>query len=257
MNKFDTKKIVEDLIDTFLHAGKISLELREKGLIKEIKSDNTPVSNGDIEVNKIITDKIKEVTPELPIVSEETSDNKSEKNLKDFWLIDPIDGTYDYINNLEEFTINAGLIINNQPAAGLIYAPSKKRMFYSYEQDSSYELTNNKTIKLDCSKNFDKKDIKFVVYSNNIKPEIKKIHEQLNVKKYVKMKSSLKFCVIAAGEYDGYVADPRAYEWDIAAGHAILKHAGGKVTDLNGNEIKYGKKDFRNPGLILKSKNIL
>ena len=71
------------------------------------------------------------------------------------------------------------------------------------------------------------------------------------------MKSSLKFCVIAAGEYDGYVADPRAYEWDIAAGHAILKHAGGKVTDLNGNEIKYGKKDFRNPGLILKSKNIL
>jgi len=257
MNKFDTKKIVEDLIDTFLHAGKISLELREKGLIKEIKSDNTPVSNGDIEVNKIITDKIKEVTPELPVVSEETSDNKSEKNLKDFWLIDPIDGTYDYINNLEEFTINAGLIINNQPAAGLIYAPSKNRMFYSYEQNSSYELTNNKTIKLDCSKNFDKKDIKFVAYSNNIKPEIKKIHEQLNVKKCVKMKSSLKFCVIAAGEYDGYVADPRAYEWDIAAGHAILKHAGGKVTDLNGNEIKYGKKDFRNPGLILKSKNIL
>jgi len=257
MNKFDTKKIVEDLIDTFLHAGKISLELREKGLIKEIKSDNTPVSNGDIEVNKIITDKIKEVTPELPIVSEETSDNKSEKNLKDFWLIDPIDGTYDYINNLEEFTINAGLIINNQPAAGLIYAPSKNRMFYSYEQNSSYELTNNKTIKLDCSKNFDKKDIKFVAYSNNIKPEIKKIHEQLNVKKCVKMKSSLKFCVIAAGEYDGYVADPRAYEWDIAAGHAILKHAGGKVTDLNGYEIKYGKKDFRNPGLILKSKNIL
>jgi len=257
MNKFDTKKIVEDLIDTFLHAGKVSLELREKGLIKEIKSDNTPVSNGDIEVNKIITDKIKEVTPELPIVSEETSDNKSEKNLKDFWLIDPIDGTYDYINNLEEFTINAGLIINNQPAAGLIYAPSKNRMFYSYEQNSSYELTNNKTIKLDCSKNFDKKDIKFVAYSNNIKPEIKKIHEQLNVKKCVKMKSSLKFCVIAAGEYDGYVADPRAYEWDIAAGHAILKHAGGKVTDLNGNEIKYGKKDFRNPGLILKSKNIL
>ena len=242
MNKFDTKKIVEDLIDAFLHAGKISLELREKGLIKEIKSDNTPVSNGDIEVNKIITDKIKQITPELPIVSEETSDNKSAKNLKDFWLIDPIDGTYDYINNLEEFTINAGLIINNQPAAGLIYAPSKKRMFYSYELNSSYELTNNKTIKLDCSKNFDKKDIKFVVYSNNIKPEIKKIHEQLNVKKCVKMKSSLKFCVIAAGEYDGYVADPRAYEWDIAAGHAILKHAGGKVTDLNGNEIKYGKK---------------
>ena len=71
------------------------------------------------------------------------------------------------------------------------------------------------------------------------------------------MKSSLKFCVIAAGEYDGYVAEPRAYEWDIAAGHAILSHAGGKVTDFNDQEINYGKKDFRNPSLILKSKHIL
>ena len=257
MIKGDIKKIVENLINTFLYAGKISLDLREKGLIKEIKSDNTPVSNGDIEVNKIITNKIKEVTPEIPIISEENSDNKLIKNLKDFWLIDPIDGTYDYINNLEEFTINAGLIINNQPEAGLIYAPFKKRMFYSYGINSAFELTNDKIVKLDCSKNFNKNEIKFVVYSNKIKPEIEKIHKQLNVKRCVKMKSSLKFCVIAAGEFDGYVADPRAYEWDIAAGHAILEHAGGKVTDLEGEKVKYGKKNFQNPGLILKSKNIL
>ena len=71
------------------------------------------------------------------------------------------------------------------------------------------------------------------------------------------MKSSLKFCVIAAGEYDGYVAEPRACEWDIAAGHAILKHAGGVVTDFDNKEIKYGKRDFKNTSLILKSKNIL
>ena len=70
------------------------------------------------------------------------------------------------------------------------------------------------------------------------------------------MKSSLKFCVIAAGEYDGYVAEPRASEWDIAAGHAILKHSGGSVTDFKGQEIFYGKKNFKNPSLILKSKNI-
>ena len=75
--------------------------------------------------------------------------------------------------------------------------------------------------------------------------------------KNVKMKSSLKFCVVATGEYDGYVAEPRAYEWDIAAGHAILIHSGGTVTDFDGKEILYGKKDFKNPSLILKSKNIL
>ena len=253
----DIKEIVENLIETFLNAGKLSLKLRNKGLIKKIKSDNTPVSNGDLEVNKIITEKLFKLTPNIPVVSEETSENKSEKNLKDFWLVDPIDGTYDYINNLDEFTINAGLIINKKPTAGLIYAPAKNRMFFSYGKNLAFELINNQNIKLDSTKNFDKDEIKFVSYSKTIKPEIEKIHKKLNVKKYTRMKSSLKFCVIAAGEYDGYVAEPRACEWDIAAGHAILKHTGGNVTDFNGDEILYGKKDFKNPSLILKSKSIL
>ena len=257
MKEINIKRIVENLIETFLNAGKLSLELRDKGLIKTIKSDNTPVSNGDLEVNKIITDKILELTPNIPVVSEETSENKSIKNLKDFWLIDPIDGTYDYINNLDEFTLNAGLIINRRPAAGLIYAPAKNRMFFSYGINLAFELINDKIIKLDSTKNFNRNDIKFVSYSKKIKPEIEKIHNKLNVKKYTRMKSSLKFCVIAAGEYDGYVAEPRACEWDIAAGHAILKHAGGNVTDFNGDEILYGKENFKNPSLILKSKSIL
>jgi 3'(2'), 5'-bisphosphate nucleotidase len=257
MTKIKTKEIVENLIEIFLYAGKKSLELRSKGLRKKIKSDNTPVSNGDIEVNKIITKKISEITPNIPIISEETSDNKTIDNLKDFWLVDPIDGTQDYINDLEEFTINAGLIINKTPVAGLIYAPAKKRMFYSYGKDLAFELTNNKKKKLGQSNNSNKNEIKFVSYSNKIKPEIEKIHKSLNVKKCIRMKSSLKFCVIAADEFDGYVAEPRACEWDIAAGHAILKHSGGTVTDFNGNEIFYGKKNFKNPSLILKNKNIL
>ena len=257
MTKINIKNIVDSLIDTFIEAGKISINLRNIGLTKEIKPNNTPVSNGDLEVNKIITSKLKELTPEILIVSEETSENKSTKNLKDFWLVDPIDGTYDYINNLEEFTINAGLILNRKPVAGLIYAPSKKRMFYSYGDNEAFELSNGKTVKLNGSKNFDNNQIKFVSYSNKLKPEIDQIHKKLNVKEFTKMKSSLKFCVIAAGEYDGYVAEPRAYEWDIAAGHAILKHSGGSVTDFFDNEILYGKKDFKNPSLILKSKNLV
>jgi len=100
-------------------------------------------------------------------------------------------------------------------------------------------------------------NLKFISYSTKIKPEIQNIYDSLGVKENTRMKSSLKFCVIAAREYDGYVAEPRAYEWDIAAGHAILEHAGGTVTDFEGNEILYGKKDLKNPSIILKSKNIL
>ena len=252
----DIKIIIENLIDTFLSAGELSLFLRDKGLTKEIKSDNTPVSNGDLEVNKFITDKISNITPNIPIISEETTDNKDNKTLKDFWLVDPIDGTYDYINNLEEFTINAGLIINNKPTAGLIYAPAKKRMFYSYGKGNAFELCDGKTINL-SEKDIKSRPIKFISYSNKIKPEIQKIYQEIGVIENIKMKSSLKFCVVAAGDYDGYVAEPRAYEWDIAAGHAILEHSGGTVTDFDGNEILYGKKDLKNPSLILKSRNII
>ena len=251
------KKIVENLIETFLIAGELSLSLREKGLKKEIKPDNTPVSNGDLEINKLITKKISEITPDIPIISEENSDNKNNSKLKDFWLIDPIDGTYSYINDLEEFTINAGLIINNKPVAGLINAPAKKRMFYSYGENNAFELNNGKIIKLGKTNTRNKDKIRFISYSNKIKPEINKIYQDIGVSENIKMKSSLKFCVVAAGEYDGYVAEPRAYEWDIAAGHAILEHSGGTITDFDGNEILYGKKDLKNPSLILKSKNIL
>ncbi len=250
------KEITLSLLDTFKDAGKVALELREKGLKREIKYDNTPVTNGDIEVNNLLTKKISSLTPQIPIVSEEASINKKNKNLNNFWLIDPIDGTSEYVNNKEEFTINAALIINKKPALGVINAPDKKRLFYSYGPSNSFEIINNQEINLINQKKKNIDSITAVSYSNELKPEILKLHKKFKVNKYQKMKSSLKFCVIATGEFDLYIAEPRAYEWDIAAGHAILEHAGGTLTDFNGNEILYGKTEFKNPSLILKGKYI-
>ena len=255
MNIEETKKITLSLIDTFNEASQIALDLRKVGLTKEIKPDNTPVSNGDIEVNKILTNKIQKITPNITIVSEESDNHKLDNDLKNFWLIDPIDGTRDYINNRDEFTLNAALILNKKPAIGIITAPAKKRVFYSYGLSHSYELIDGQEISLiDKKKNYE--NLTAVSYSNELKPEILKIHKRYNIKSHQKMKSSLKFCVIAAGEFDMYVAEPRACEWDIAAGHAILEHAGGKITDFNGNEILYGKSEFKNPSLIIRNKNI-
>jgi len=245
------EEIVKNLIEVFFKAGNISIEIRNKGLIKNIKKDKTPVTNGDIEVNKIILNNLKKISPNIPIVSEETAENKN-KDLNTFWLVDPIDGTYDYINNRDEFTINAGLIVDKKAIAGIIYAPAKDRMFYSYGNNLSYEFKNNEE-KLLNNKKTDKNNIKAVSYSNNLKPEIIEFHRKLGVKEFVKMKSSLKFCVIASGEYQVYVAEPRAHEWDIAAGHAILKNSGGVITDFDGKEILYGKDEFKNPSIILKS----
>ena len=255
MNTEETKEITLSLIDTFNKASQVALDLRTSGLTKEIKPDNTPVSNGDIEVNNILTKKISEITPNIIIISEENSDHKNEKNLRNFWLIDPIDGTRDYINNKDEFTLNAALIIDNKPVIGIITAPAKKRIFYSYGMTNSYEIINGQEINLlNKKKKYD--GLKAVSYSNELKPEIIEIHKKYKITSHQKMKSSLKFCVIAAGEFDLYAAEPRACEWDIAAGHAILEHAGGKVTDFNDNEILYGKPEFKNSSLIMKNKNI-
>ena len=128
-----------DLNECFLSAGERAMYLRDKGLKTEIKNDNTPVTNGDLEVNDILTNKIKELTPDIPIISEESNSNKNNSQLTEFWLIDPIDGTHDYINNKDEFTLNAALILNKKTELGIIYAPAKKRLFYSYAPGNSFE----------------------------------------------------------------------------------------------------------------------
>ena len=252
MNLTETEKIINSLIDTFVDSGNLSMDLRKKGLEKKTKSDNTPVTNADIEVNKLITEKILNLTPNIKIVSEETSSNKENNSLNDFWLIDPIDGTDGYIHGKDEFTINAALILNKKPVAGIINAPDKERLFYSFGNSNSFEINNGSKTILTCKKKSKQSEINAISYSNNLKPEIVELHKKYNITNFTKMKSSLKFCVIASGEYDFYAAEPRAHEWDISAGHAILENAGGIITDFGGNEINYGKKGFKNPSLILR-----
>jgi 3''-Phosphoadenosine 5''-phosphosulfate (PAPS) 3''-phosphatase len=136
--------------------------------------------------------------------------------------------------------------------AGIVNAPGKERLFYTFGSSNSFEINNCSKIKLTCNKKSKQNEINAISYSNNLKPEIIAMHKKYNVTNFTRMKSSLKFCVIASGEYDFYAAEPRAREWDIAAGHAVLKNAGGIVTDFDGNEISYGKKNFINTSLILR-----
>ena len=256
MNIENKKKIVESLKISFLKAGEASLHLRKQGLTEEIKSDGTPVTNGDLEVNKIITNKIKELTSEYPIVSEESSLNKSNKNLNSFWLVDPIDGTHDYINNKDEFTLNASLILNNIPVIGIIYAPAKNRLFFSYGKGLAFEINNGKKVLLNCKK-INLNEIIGLENSGGTPSEILKIYKKYKVSQTLKMSSSLKFCILASGEADIYAAKARAFEWDIAAGHTILEHAGGSITTHDEKKFLYGKENYKNLGIIAKRSNVL
>jgi 3'(2'), 5'-bisphosphate nucleotidase len=252
MNKNELKKIAESLIETFNIAGQESIDLYAKGLKIEIKSDNSPVSNGDLRCNELITNKILELTPNIPIVSEETVDLKIKNKEKIFWLIDPIDGTKEYIAGKNEYTLNAALVINKIPSIGLVGAPKKKQLFYSYGINDSYLIENNKKIKNNCLKKTPKGEIVALASSahpsEKIMNELKKHH----VTSIIKMASSYKFCVIANGEYDIYAAKERANEWDYAAGHAVATHAGAIIKTLDGKPFDYGKEDYANPSILMK-----
>lgn len=257
MKLSELKNISESLINTFNDAGRISIELYKKGLQIEVKEDNSPVSNGDLKINDLITNKIKDLTPNIPIVSEETVDLKKKNEAKIFWLIDPIDGTKEYIAGKDEYTLNASLVINTVPVLGVVGVPKKNRLFYTYGPGESYLIENDKTQKINCKKQQPKG--KIVALSSVIKPSdiiLNKLKE-LNVTSIVKMASSYKFCVIATGEYDVYAARERANEWDYAAGHAIAQNAGAIIKTLDEKPFLYGKEDYRNPSLLIKrSKNL-
>ena len=251
MDKEKLKNTIESLLDTFLEAGKIAKEISKKGVKITIKPDKSPVTDGDLLVVKILTKKIKGLTPAIPIVSEETVNLNVENKQKNFWLIDPIDGTKDYIQKKDEYTLNAALIIDLKPAAGIIYAPAKDRLFFSYGKNLAYETCEGKTFRLNCSKKNSSKIIG-LENSNNTPAEILDIYKKYKVSQTLKMSSSLKFCILAAGEADIYAAKARAYEWDIAAGHAILIHAGGYMTKHDGKEFIYGKKNYKNLPILAK-----
>ena len=252
MKSNELKIVCESLINTFNEAGKISIDLYKKGLKIEIKKDKSPVSNGDLEVNKLITEKIKDLTPNIPVVSEETVNLDKKNKAKIFWLIDPIDGTKEYIAGKDEYTLNAALVINTVPVIGLVGVPKKNRLFYTYGSGESYMIENEKTQKINCKKQQPKG--KIVALSSVIKPSdiiLNKLKE-FNVTSIVKMASSYKFCVIATGEYDIYAARERANEWDYAAGHAVAQNAGAIIKTLDEKPFLYGKEDYRNPSLLIK-----
>ena len=257
MSKLDYKFLARGLIDTFNFAGRESMRLFDEGLKIDIKEDESPVSNGDLRVNELITNKISELTPDLPIVSEETVNLKKKNKSKIFWLIDPIDGTKEYIAGKDEYTLNAALVVNTVPVVGLVGAPKKDRLFFTYARGESFLIEGNKERKINCEKKQPKN--KVVALSSSFKPSdviLNKLKEY-NVSSIVKMASSYKFCVIATGEYDIYAAKERANEWDYAAGHAVAEGAGATITTLDGKPFLYGKEDYKNPSLlILRSKNL-
>ena len=221
---------------------KVSNKLKGKGY--------DPVTTSDKAFEKFIRLKIKNKFPDHQVIGEEFGHKKSKSDFT--WVIDPIDGTKEYIAGRDEYTLNAALVINTIPVLGVVGVPKKNRLFYSYAPGESYLIESGETKKINCQKKQPKGQI--VALSSALKPSdiiLNKLKE-FNVNLIVKMASSYKFCVIANGEFDIYAARERANEWDYAAGHAIAQNAGAIIKTLDEKPFLYGKEDYRNPSLLIK-----
>ncbi len=239
-------ELITSLLNIAQSGGKEILTSYKKDITVKIKKDKTPLTIADKNSNTVIIKSLSELTPNIPIISEENDieNYNIRKNWHSYWLVDPLDGTRDFINQTGDFTINIALIENNRPIFGLLYAPAKNVYYYAYSGGGAFKKKNNLINKININKN-PNNIIKVLVGNYSLKS--KKLQNFLNnsLDKFevFEIGSALKFAYLAEGKYDLYPRFGTCCEWDTAAGVCILEQAGGKVLDTNGNKLFYNMQD--------------
>ena len=225
----------------------------------EIKSDNSPLTIADKEAHRIICERLKSDFPTLPILSEE-SENLSFKERKywtSFFLVDPLDGTKEFIKRNGEFTINIALIHGTEPVAGVVYVPVNRKLYYGDTRSCSSFLEFEGNKKRLATRNLSKEVPITIVASRRhgqkkLEAFLKTADELFPNVNVINMGSSIKLCLLAEGRADFYPRLAPTCEWDTAASHAIVRASGGDVLDLNLESLRYNTKDDHlNPSFVV------
>ena len=244
------QQLLQNIIEIAKNAGKAILEIYQSIDANELitKEDGSPLTQADIASHHFIVDSLKLLTPMIAIISEESED-KALDPAQAFWLVDPLDGTKEFINRNGEFTVNIALIEHNVPVLGVVYAPALDVLYAGMVQERHAFKMLNDDAQQRIEVALPSEDGKVVLCSRSHSDEsqLKQFMANDKVKSYLGRGSSLKFCLIAEGKADLYPRLGRTMEWDTAAGHAVLAAAGGKVLQLDQQELKYGKQGLENP----------
>jgi 3'(2'), 5'-bisphosphate nucleotidase len=251
-------------IDAITIAGKTVMDIYQNSYKIEIKKDNSPLTYADLKSNEIITNFLTGTS--IPLISEESSTVKYEtrKTWERFWIVDPLDGTKEFIQKNGEFTINIALVENQKPVVGIVYAPAINTLYFSSIEKGAFKIildlkkpNKSSEILLKATKIKPVKNKKLVIAASRSHLNLKTIDFIENLKeKYPSVKvinkgSSLKFCLVAEGLANIYPRFGRTMEWDSAAGHAIINATGGIIfTPDDGNELIYNKSELHNLDFI-------
>lgn len=255
----NNKELLKKIVTISKEAGDAILEVyNNESLLVETKEDNSPLTLADIASHKVICEGLKSLDINYPILSEEGAliPYEERKHWDRYWLIDPLDGTKEFIKRNGEFTVNIALIENDTPILGVVYSPVLKVCYYGEKDSGSFKEDSLGNI-LAIFTNIEKKNGEYSVVASRSHRDEKTdaLLQKLGEHTCVSMGSSLKLCLVAEGAANLYPRLAPTMEWDTAAAHAVVSGAGGVVLDTEGNNLVYNKENLLNPHFIVLSEN--
>lgn len=218
----------------------------------ESKSDNSPLTLADLASHRVIVEKLGELDSGTPILSEESEATPASErsDWRRFWLVDPMDGTKEFIKQSGQFTVNIALIEEGEPVLGVVYAPAIDLWYWATKEGGAFKSEGQaegveiKTAEPSASA------LRIVASRDHAGPMVKDLFERFPGAEGTSMGSSLKFCLVAEGKADIYLRDVPTMEWDTGAAQCIVEAAGGVVRDLEGQRLRYNKAVLRNPSIV-------
>ena len=236
--------LVSQVNDIAVAAGQEILTIYQRDFKVDTKDDNSPVTEADIAANDIIVASLRTITPDIPILSEEGASIPwdERKQWQTFWLVDPLDGTKEFIKRNGEFTVNIALIHNQQPILGVVYAPVLDKLYYT-NTDGAFLLHGGETVKLAAVPIPNDEVVKVVGSRSHASPEMALYLARYKETDIIPVGSSLKFCLIAEGSAHCYPRLGPTCWWDTGAGHAVACAAGAKVVQLDGSPLLYNHQE--------------
>ena len=255
-------EILPSVLELTKQAGQAILEIyQQTNLGTSYKDDNSPLTAADLASHKLLVAGLKKLTPEIPILSEEskTIAQEERQSWQKFWLIDPLDGTKEFIKRNGEFTVNVALIELGVPILGIVYAPVLNTIYWGIgEQGSFKQMENNEPIDIHIETHKEG-SLKLVASRSHAGAETEAFIDKLKANFSVdalSIGSSLKLCLVAEGKAHLYPRFGPTMEWDTAAAQCIVEQAGGSVTTLEGKPLLYNKDNLLNPYFIVSGKGV-
>ncbi len=246
-------KLANTVVDIARQAGTEILKIYETDFDVKTKSDDSPLTAADQAAHHLIVDQLARLTPDIPVWSEEsaTIDFAVRSGWPQFWLVDPLDGTREFIKRNGEFTVNIALIKGNKPVLGVVHVPVTQRDYFGFENGGAFVINSGgKSEPISVSRSA-QSPVRVVGSRSHRGDSLNAYLDWIGPHVMVPMGSSLKLCLIAAGAADVYPRLGPTSEWDTAAAQAVVEAAGGQVIDLHGRQLRYNTKaEVLNPFFI-------